>query len=113
MPSVFKLYNKTDGKIADWHKVDAELCALFGEPVDPKHWVDGWMGSIGFSIATGSGQLGSQELRDYMHKWWTDPKMMPDKIEDREKYQCYQERLNKILAWLEEHYTSNSWHEMK
>lgn len=93
MPACFQLTRKGETGPTALQAVDEELCRHLGVEVHPKWWVDGWYDSIGFAIATGTA-LGSQELRDRVAGY-------PD-----------QGRLPEILAYLEEHFTSDSWTEI-
>lgn len=92
MPACFNLTRKGEKEPAVLQAVDEELCAHLGVEVHPKWWVEGWYDFIGFLVATGS-PLGGEELRKKVEEL-NDPAM------------------TKILAYLEEHFTSDNWTEI-
>lgn len=94
MPNCFQLFKKGSAEAVVLNKVDEELCALLDIPVDPEMYVIGWFDCIGWYIAMGK-PLGSQELRDKINSFPVKDKLL------------------KCLDYLEEHYTSDAWSELK
>lgn len=93
MPNCFQLFPKGSAEAADLHKVDEEICAHFGAPVDPVNWYANWYNIIGWDVAFGR-PLGSAELRERTAK--LDPGGP----------------LVDVLKFLEERYTSDAWAEV-
>lgn len=97
MPNNFALHKKNtppeEPSLADLVRVDEEICAHLGVEVHPDKYVAKWFDWIGFAIACGK-PLGSDELRTEIALYvreGCDP------------------RLPEILAYLEQHYTSEAW----
>lgn len=96
--------SKATGQVATLHEVDKLLRQHLGCEVHPENWVMGWYDSIGFLIATKTERfLGSEELRTKVSEWF-GPEY------DHSKSAA---ELNKILKFLEENYTSDSWYSYK
>ncbi len=93
MPNCFQLTKKGDTEASKLSDVDEAICKHLGVAPHPTRYVDYWFDSIGFGLATGRGQLGSQELREFVRGF--SPSTLP-----------------KILKFLEENYTSSAWAEV-
>lgn len=98
MPQCFQLCRKGETTPQSFSEIDRIMCEHFGVEVHPKYYLADWYNVIGFVIACGKGELGSQELRDFIVGW------APLDSE-------YSAELLKVLDYLEEHYTSNAWYE--
>lgn len=95
--------------------VDVEIAQFLGVEVHPKLWCCNWYHVIGFLIACKEGcDLGSQKLRDEVWKWYDDEdgiyrqSVASGKMTETERVGCRTVMLS-ILAFLEEHYTSDNW----
>lgn len=55
MPVCFQLIRKSDPKAGPvaLQKIDEEICAHLGVPVDPVQWVNNWYNTIGLGLALG------------------------------------------------------------
>lgn len=104
MPACFQLYKKGSTEPEALQRVDEAICLHFNVPVHPKYWVGGWYNVIGFLIATGKGELGSQELRVAVTDWYDS---YPDDIRNEVRKDALE-----VLAYLEANYTSNNWTEI-
>lgn len=97
MAGYFQLLNKKTGKPESFSFIDEELCNYFHEPIDPDKYLAGWYDSIGFRVAMGKSLT---EIRqDFINLMIEDPKHA-EGISN----------LIKILDWIDQHYTTNSWH---
>lgn len=105
MPNCFQLRKKGEKDPEVLVKVDEAICEYFGVEVDPKYWVANWYNVIGFLIAIGKGELGSEGLRTAVREWYDS---YPDPVEGAER----RETMGKILAFLEERYESSWWVEI-
>jgi hypothetical protein len=79
-------------------QIDEEMCRHFEQPVDEKRYLGGWYDSIGFRLALGkSFEQIRAEFRGYVD-------------EEKETSNFYVTML-KMLDWLDENYTPDSWRE--
>lgn len=88
----FQLTRKGETAPTPLVKIDEELCALLGEPVDPKNWVLNWYGTIGFMLACGETWEG---VREETKECFEDSITLPSRL--------------RILDYLEKNYTSDAW----
>ena len=103
IPNCFALTKKGEKEPTTLNTIDKELCELLGVEVHPQYYVAGWYNCIGFLIATKDEcVLGSQELRNAVEEWFSDG-------DDNER----KEDMLKMLAYLEENYTSAGWYKTK
>jgi len=91
MPNCFELTKKGETTPTTLNKLDEEICAAMGAPVDPKIYYGYWYQIIGLAIACGRG-LGSPELRETVAD---NPQLVP------------------VLAFLEKNYTSDAFYRSK
>jgi hypothetical protein len=92
MPSCIQLFRKSDPEPREavrFQEIDEELCRVFDQPCDPKYWLWGWYDNICLFLSLG-------KSFDYIRDLYKD---CPEII--------------KVCDYLEEHYTPNSWYEMK
>ena len=104
MPVCFQLFSKErpeDGPVV-LQKVDEELCAHFGAEVDPKYYYNGWFDTVGFRLACGKS---FEDIRREFCKYVVED----GEKGDAEGVRFYEDSL-RILAYLEERYTSNSFY---
>jgi len=93
MPQCFELVRKATNETVDLTELDEEICKEFNVPVHKTRWCFDWYNPIGFRIAAfREMSLGSAELRNAIAEIG-----IPE--------------LDKVLAYLEKNYTSNSWYE--
>ena len=85
MPACFNLISKTTGQPTKFQLIDDELRQHLNEPADLDHWLDGWYDCVGLALATG---------KDWKYC--------------REVFT----RLDRIIDYLEENYSYNSWTEV-
>ena len=88
MPNCFTLTKKGEDKPSTFQDIDQELCDMLGVPCDDEHWVEHWYDSIGLALACG------KTFKQMMQEDYWD-------INDQ-----------KILKYLDEHYTSSAWAEV-
>ena len=66
MPNVVEFYlkgkSKGDKKPVDYFKLDEEICAFMGVPVDQLEWSFNWYNRIAFSFALGNSPERIREL---------------------------------------------------
>lgn len=97
MPNFFQLSKKTSAEFIPvaFQDIDVELCELLKIPVDKVKYCYGWYDAIGFRIATGKtmGEI-KAEFIEYANE---------------DKGEGYYEIMLKIIAYLDENYTSSAW----
>ena len=98
MPACVQYYRKGEKVAIVLADLDDELCAHLGVTPDPVKYVAGWFDFIGLFHALDKSH---DEVRAKIKKC----------IEDDPAYTGYQQWL-KILDYLEEHFTVNSWTEI-
>ena len=88
MPACFQLFRKTDPLTAvPLAKIDEEICAAVGDPVDPVKYCRMWFDIIGFQLAIGKSFA---EVREHLVKYnW--PTLLP------------------VLDYIEANFDANSW----
>jgi hypothetical protein len=86
MPNCFTLTRKGAASAARFCDIDDELRTHFGEPPDAEHYLYGWYDSIGLALALG-------------HDWNKQRELFAESP-----------NLLKVIAYLEEHYTSDAWY---
>lgn len=102
MPACFQLTRKGESEPANLIEVDAEMCKHFNVECDPVKYHYGWYDSIGLRLALGwpfekiSGEYG-ERIADTADQETVD----------------YCVHMSKIISWLQENYTADSWHESK
>lgn len=117
MPICFQLFRKGEDKPTSLNKLDEEFCQLLSEPVDKVNYVCNWYNYIGFKLASG-------ETYDQIHQTIHDDRVETiaryEKIEDENRRINMLEAANwlyggleRILLYMKEHYTPNSFYESK
>lgn len=89
MPACIQLFKVGETEASTFQRIDEEICAHFGVPVDPRFYYEGWYDSICLFLATGKSY---QQVREIYHNF---------------------PRLVEIIDWLEENYRPNAWYEVK
>ena len=89
MPNCFTLTKKGEKEPSLLNDIDKELCELLNEPFSTQYYVAAWYDTIGLCLAIG-------------HSW--------DKM--RETFEG-SEKLQKVIDYLEENYTTDAWYEVK
>lgn len=91
MPICFSLTPKGETKPESFASIDHKMCAYFEVPTDPKHWFHDWYNILGWPFALG--------------------KSYPEVLTWLGDYE--DEILIKILDWINENYTVDSWREAR
>lgn len=103
MAAYFQLVRKSDPDAGPvkFSAIDAEICALFEAPIDPKWYFLSWYDAIGFKLA--HGRLWEEVRTELAEEWKADAAKDP---------MCQEilDALLKISTWLEERFAVNSWH---
>lgn len=86
MPSCFQLTRKGDTEPSNLQHIDRCICQALDIPFSEDQWAGGWYNSIGLLLAVGK---------------------TFDEILDMQLSN------HRIVAYLAEHYTSDSWHQWK
>lgn len=105
MPVCFQLYDKTrpgEGPVT-LQEIDRLMCEHFEQPCDPIKYLNGWYDSIGFRLALGKS---FEEIRGQFDGYILEEKARGNPNQGVEFY----ENSLRILAWLEERYTTNSFY---
>jgi len=95
MPNCFKIMEKDSIEAVSFSDIDDKLCKLLGVEPDAKYYVESWVDTIGRMISIGK-PLGSEKLRTAVKKM---------SGEDSNSW--------KILIYLEQHYHSDAWYQIK
>jgi hypothetical protein len=90
MPNCFNLTDKSTGQVVTLDEVDRALCKMLGVPVHETRFVEYWVDNIGLQIAMG--------------KSWDSIKAAASESDEADQ---------KIVDYLEEHYTARAWYEHK
>jgi hypothetical protein len=107
VPNCFQLRKKGAEAPEVLQKVDEAICAHYGVEVSSKYWFHNWYNVIGFLIALKGHNLGTDELREEVNKWYDD---WPSN-EAEEARECKGQMFG-ILNFLEEHYESTNFVEI-
>lgn len=113
MPLCFDLTRKGETKPTALNKLDEEFCQLLAQPVHKTDYVFGWFDFIGFRLAEGKNYdeiaVDIQERRKELIARY-------DQLEDKDKSIRMLEAVNeiyggyeRILEYMRENYTPNSW----
>jgi len=99
MPVCFQLYPKGAQEPEKLQIVDDKMREAFEQPSDPDNWLGGWYDSIGFRLAMGKT---FEEIRTRFEAYIAEGNAV-----------SYYTMALELLTWLEEHYTVDSWREMR
>lgn len=80
--------------------IDAEICALMGQPVHERRYCLGWFDAIGYWLACSETWA---QIRERHLQWRADPS------EDDAGRDAYYDGLAKILDWLEAEFMVDCW----
>ena len=80
--------------------VDAEICALMGQPVHERRYCLGWFDAIGYWLACGQSWI---QVREHHAEGRRYPS------EDEAGRDAYYDGLAKILDWLEAEFMVDCW----
>jgi hypothetical protein len=100
MPACFQLISKVTKKPTDFITVDDAICKHMNVEPDPVNYYMHWYDSIGFALAMGRT---FEELKTRYTKG-------KNQVTDPEEVESYEKALE-VVAFLDEHYEANSWHE--
>ncbi len=89
MPNCFQLKHRETGEATPFVQVDNELCQVLGVEPDDTQYVYGWYDSIGLGLAMGV-------TWEKMRTWWDEDSPM-----------------QKVIEYLETHYTPDVWYQPK
>ena len=111
MAAHFNLTRKSapDAGPVNLYDLDAEICALIGEPVHPSRYCIGWFDSIGYWLAVGKTW---DEIRT-MHAERAACLLPADGLWNPEAvaaHHAFYDRLEKVRAWLEENFIPEHWY---
>jgi hypothetical protein len=87
MPACFQLIDRTTKEPMPLNGIDDKMRQFFGAEPDSKNWFHNWYSTAGFCLATG------QTVAEIKERWQDDELMVA------------------ILAWIDENYTVDCWHE--
>ena len=102
MPVCFQLYPKGSEKPIVLQRLDEELCNHFGVPVDPKNWFNDWYNAIGLPLACGKT---FEQIREKLGEYIAEDKQRGDQFMLE-----MDETMVKIIDYLNERYTTNSFY---
>lgn len=109
MPNCFSLTSRTTHQPTTFNQIDAELCAHFDQPCDPKRYLADWYTVLGTLIAVKGLRLPSLALRLVVVEWYKDGY---NGLIDVPTRRAYMGDMIRILKWIETRYTSDAWVEI-
>jgi hypothetical protein len=101
MAAYFQLLDRTTGEATSFTEIDKNLCQHFEQPVDEDKWLCDWYNSIGLRVATG-------QTLEQVKTTFLEYIIEGTKESNVRKIEGYN-NLVKILDWIAERYTTDSW----
>jgi hypothetical protein len=116
MPLCFDLIRNGETQPTSLNKLDEEFCQLLGEPVDKVKYVCGWFDYIGFKLTSGrSYDEIEKSIAEDKQRRYDDFEVDFQSGRTRDQHlieatEWYYGGLQKILNYMREHFTPNSWY---
>jgi hypothetical protein len=99
MLSILQLNHRTRATVVSSQEIDILLCQMLNEPVDAVNWAHGWVDTIGLRIAMGNYCLGGTKEQDAEFQ-----------AQFQDASDGSKRPIQKILAYLQTHFSSDSYY---